>query len=200
MKGLLIDIVHRWDFVVGRYAYKTNGLLGHCGHTVLIPIQYWQDLLPFIGSLYIPPSWSVKQSAISAILVGLILLLVLGVLSIRRIATDLSEDDISQTLFRYLSGISYSNLRNKGSQRNMFTKAHQAIERETDLDADRGSGSGAEIAASEGTICEPGEGTNRSEEGHSNISNALRDKPAGQPNRPNSGGYSLEETLLGDGN
>lgn len=79
-------------------------------------------------------------------------------------------------------------------------QAHQAIERETDLDADRGSGSGAEIAASEGAIREPGEGTNRGGEGHSNISNALRDKPAGQPNRPNSGGYSLEETLLGDGN
>ncbi|PBK83642.1 hypothetical protein ARMGADRAFT_1037806 [Armillaria gallica] len=212
-RGLLIDIVHRWDFVVGHYTYKTNGLLGHCGHTILIPIQYWQDLLPFVGSLYIPPSWSVKQSAISVILVGLILLLVLGVLysnlKMNRLASVTTwsfwvtvRAIICVSTYNKISPSKETKVANAiCSQRyDDLLQADQAIERETDLDADRGSSSGAEIAASEGTIREPSEGTNHSKEGHSNISNALRDKPAGQPNWPNSGGYSLEETLLGDGN
>ncbi|KAK0421425.1 hypothetical protein EV421DRAFT_1748711 [Armillaria borealis] len=45
------DLNHRFDeFTQGR-SVVTKGLRGHIGHVVIVPVQFWEDVLPFVSSL-----------------------------------------------------------------------------------------------------------------------------------------------------
>ncbi len=45
------DLNRRFDeFTQGR-SVVTKGLRGHIGHAVIVPLQFWEDVLPFVSSL-----------------------------------------------------------------------------------------------------------------------------------------------------